>query len=227
MRVPDIAGLLARPPRPGNDLAGLVADSTVITTQSAASAEPRVASESSADEGDNRFGGDGSGMLPVSSPAVPVSDQNDFSPEPTRSRRKRRTDPVASLSKSLVGPSAEIESTRPVRQYLRSITIYVPRRVHEALLSEAGQQQTTMTALILQAVNSTHDRIAQILLAEQAAGVGDLFDVPQLKSVREPSVEVKVRVTDRQLAALQGLVDANATSRSKLVTTALLVELGL
>ncbi len=82
------------------------------------------------------------------------------------------------------------------RQYLRSITIYTPRSVHRAVGLAAGERKTTRTALILAALNATHQQIGEALTSGKApAGERDLFDVPQSRVATEPSVQTTIRVS--------------------------------
>jgi len=108
------------------------------------------------------------------------------------------------------------------RQYLRSITIYTPRSVHRTVGLVAGERKTTRTALILAALNATHQQIGEALTVSKApAGERDLFDVPQSRVATEPSVQTTIRVTDSQFDAIENLVAEHATNRSRLVTAAL------
>lgn len=111
------------------------------------------------------------------------------------------------------------------RQYLRSIALYLPRSMHKRVAEQASARGTTRTALILTAVNRTHSRLAPAFASEERAGGGDLFDIPQQKTVKEPSVQTTIRVTDRQIAAIDELVTQNATNRSRLIATALTLYL--
>ena len=108
------------------------------------------------------------------------------------------------------------------RQYLRSITIYTPRSVHRAVGLVAGERKTTRTALILAALNATHQQIGEVLTSGEAtAGERDLFAVPQSRVATEPSVQTTIRVTDSQFDAIENLVSEHATNRSRLVAAAL------
>jgi len=108
------------------------------------------------------------------------------------------------------------------RQYLRSITIYTPRSVHRAVGIAAKERKTTRTALILAALNATHQQIGEVLAADKAtARKQDLFAVPQTRAATEPSVQTTIRVTDSQFDAIENLVAEYATNRSRLVAAAL------
>lgn len=112
------------------------------------------------------------------------------------------------------------------REYLRSIALYLPRTIHQQLGGAAAELGTTRTALILAAVNSTHERLGAALTATTApARSHDLFTVPQNKTSTEPSVQTTIRVTDAQHSAITALVAENHTNRSRLVTTALQLHL--
>ena len=112
------------------------------------------------------------------------------------------------------------------KQYLRSITIYLPRSVHQHIATEATARNTTRTALILAAINATHTRLASALAERNTApGDHDLFDIPQDRTAAEPSVQTTIRVTDSQLAAIENLVSRHRTNRSHLITAALQLHL--
>jgi hypothetical protein len=112
------------------------------------------------------------------------------------------------------------------RQYLRSITIYLPRSIHRKVAVEATARETTRTALILTAINATHPQIGSALADQDApTGKRDLFDIPQLRVVVEPSVQTTIRVTDNQLRAIETLVSKHETNRSHLIIAALRLHL--
>ena len=117
------------------------------------------------------------------------------------------------------------------RQYLRSITLYLPRSVHRQLKAVALKQDTTSTALILSAVNATHQRVGEALKPRSIASEGSadagpaLFEIPQARKPDEPAVETTIRVTDAQLEAIKDLVARHETNRSQLITAALRLHL--
>jgi predicted transcriptional regulator len=113
-------------------------------------------------------------------------------------------------------------ASRTSRQYLRSITIYLPRTAHQRVAEEAAARDTTRTALILTAINETHSRLGE-LTAEQAAmgGERDLFDIPQQRAAAEPAVQTTIRVTDSQLDAIENLARTHDLNRSHLIAGAL------
>ena len=114
----------------------------------------------------------------------------------------------------------------PGRQYLRSMSIYLPRSLHQRLGQRADADGRTRTALILMAVNHTHDSIGTALNPESADTGSELFDIPQRTARKEPSVETTIRVTDRQLAAIDNLVAEHGANRSRLISVALQTYLG-
>lgn len=129
------------------------------------------------------------------------------------------------------GPArSATDATGTPREYLRSITLYLPRTVHHQLGAAATERGTTRTALILTAVNNTHHRLAAAMTSPPPAsptGNRDLFAVPQNKPNPEPSVQTTIRITDAQHAAITALVAEHGTNRSRLVNTALQLHLGL
>ncbi len=123
---------------------------------------------------------------------------------------------------SPAGKPSSAQDSVDQRQYLRSITIYTPRSVHRTVGLVAGERKTTRTALILAALNATHQQIGEALTSSKTtAGKRDLFDVPQSRVATEPSVQTTIRVTDSQFDAIENLVAKHATNRSRLVTAAL------
>ncbi len=112
------------------------------------------------------------------------------------------------------------------RQYLRSITVYIPRSMHRAVGIAARERKTTRTALMLAALNATHQQLGEVLAANKPpARKQDLFAVPQTRTAAEPSVQTTIRVTDSQFEAIENLVAEHATNRSRLVTAALQIYL--
>ena len=154
------------------------------------------------------------------------------------------TEPPAGLA-DMEGPTAEPrppESPGPVnppvlsgaptasvgdqREYLRSIALYLPRTLHQQLGSAAAERGATRTALILDAINSTHTRLGPALAAPTPpVGSDHLFVVPQNKPTPEPSVQTTIRVTDAQYEAITALIAEHHTNRSRLITTALQLHL--
>jgi len=124
------------------------------------------------------------------------------------------------------GPSVTHDAQQG-RQYLRSITIYLPRSVHRSAGREAAARNTTRTALILAAINATHQQIGHVLSSStrETVSKSDLFDIPQDRAVTEPSAQTTIRVTDSQFEAIENLVAEHETNRSKLVTAALRLHL--
>lgn len=136
------------------------------------------------------------------------------------------------VSKSAVQQPIESTPIHPLsqrgrRQYLRSITLYLPRSVHQRLKAVALEQDTTSTALILSAVNATHQRVGEALNSRSAglqaapdAGPA-LFEIPQARRANEPAVETTIRVTDAQLGAIKDLAARHETNRSQLITASI------
>lgn len=120
-----------------------------------------------------------------------------------------------------VAPTAAL----PTRQFRRPRVVYLPRSIFQALAERAQADNTTRTALLLNAVNATHPALAEALVADAAQwsvrAAGDLFDVPQSRRPAEPTVQTTVRLTDHQLQVLDDLSAQHRTNRSKLLTVAL------
>jgi len=115
------------------------------------------------------------------------------------------------------------DNSAPRRQYLRSIAVYLPRSIHQAVAQKAEAEGTTRTALILAAVNATHKDLATAPGDDDRVDGegGDLFDIPQRKAPSELTVQTSIRVTDRQLNAIDDLVANHGLNRSRLLTKAL------
>lgn len=139
-------------------------------------------------------------------------------PEPAKAAKTR---PARQAPRSQPTAGA-VTAPETRRQYLRSIAVYLPRSLHQQVRSAATRQSTTATALMLAAVNSTHDRLADAL-AQQAGErteAGDLFEIPQAKRVAEPTVQTTIRVTDSQYRTLTELAASHQVNRSQLLATA-------
>jgi hypothetical protein len=150
-------------------------------------------------------------------PDIPASSEDQATNKPPD---KGRRAPRRAADESARTVEQDQPSSR--RQYLRSITIYLPRSVHQQVATAAVARETTHTALILTAINATHARIAAAL-ASQTAPIAsrDLFDIPQDRGPAEPSVQTTIRVTDSQLQAMETLAASHETNRSHLITAAL------
>lgn len=126
-------------------------------------------------------------------------------------------------------PARTSDETSPV-QYLRSITVYLPRELHRQAGVTAAGRGTTRTALILEAVNHTYQQLGDALAADDDAprtpGEGQvLFAVPQARPASPPSVQTTIRITDDQYTALAELVERHATNRSRIIASALRLHL--
>lgn len=125
-------------------------------------------------------------------------------------------------------PAKASDGTPPLH-YLRSVTVYLPRELHHQAGVTAAALGTTRTALILEAVNHTHQQVGGALAADNAAlnpGEGQaLFAVPQARPPSPPSVQTTIRITDDQHTALEELVERHATNRSRIIATALRLHL--
>ncbi|RIJ77983.1 hypothetical protein D1871_04670 [Nakamurella silvestris] len=114
------------------------------------------------------------------------------------------------------------------RQYLRIMTVHLPRSVHRRLGEIADTQITTNTALMLTAVNSTHNRLGEYLPTKAAPDTAnDLFAIPQARPPAEPTVQTTIRVTDAQFDAINNLTVQHGVTRSELITTAVRIHLSL
>jgi hypothetical protein len=163
--------------------------------------------------------------------------------EPTPTAPAARPAPSAQPAKTELRRGPEAASPAPTRttrdsaprggqvperrQYLRSITVYIPRSLHQRLHRAAIARSTTATALMLAAINSTHDRLGEALAVQtEPADSGSLFDIPQVRAAAEPTVQTTIRITDRQLEAIVALGRTHDINRSLLIATALRLYLG-
>lgn len=155
---------------------------------------------------------------PAAAPSSPSVAEPASQPEPAKPAKTR---PARQASRSQ--PAAgTVSAPEQRRQYLRSIAVYLPRSLHQQVRSAATRQSTTATALMLAAVNSTHDQLAEALAQQtgEPATAGDLFEIPQAKRVAEPTVQTTIRVTDSQYRTLSELAAGHQVNRSQLLATA-------
>lgn len=182
------------------------------------------------------------GMVPASASIAEAPDQQQkptLRSQPVSLSPQARQRPATSVSNPAVQQSIETTPTqthsqsqgRGRRQYLRSITLYLPRSVHRRLKAAALEQDTTSTALILSAVNATHQYVGEALKSRSIASKGSaeagpaLFEIPQARRPNEPAVETTIRVTDAQLGAIKDLAARYETNRSQLIAAALRLHL--
>ena len=200
MATPDLAGLLTKPSRRPTPTA-VPAEPPAPATAPGRD-EPREPHHT-ADTADTEE--------PAEFPAALASPSTTKPSVGTRNRRL----------KAIPASTPAAPASTPGRQYLRSMSIHLPRSLHHRLGERADADGTTRTALILIAVNRTHDSIGTALNPEPAGGGGDLFDIPQRAARKEPSVETTIRVTDQQLTAIDALAAEHHANRSRLISTAL------
>lgn len=209
MPTPDLANLLKKPRRPA-------AETNSHT--------PNPPPEAQALHGDAAVKSDAAEPQPpiTTPPQAPASAAP--GPEESASERKRQR-PIPTAGADIANQPPQTSA----RQYLRIKSVYLPRSLHQRLGEYATAQKTTRTALILAAVNQTHDRLGSYLATGSGpsggAGGNDLFDIPQLKKDAEPAVQTTVRITDRQHQAIETLVAQLGTNRSQLVAAALTLYL--
>lgn len=202
MATPDLAGLLAK--RPARRPQRSESAPTAAVVDVADADLTGAASDNSSD---------GPGAVSSAVEDIPRGTAQPTGAVLVRSR-KRRAAPVTAPAASDVEPSG--------RQYKSPKQVYLPRSLHQRCLAVAGERSTTMTALILQAVNATHQRLDDVLRADdESASPGDLFAIPQATVATEPSVQTTMRLTDQQLAVLDDLARRYQTKRSRLLAAAL------
>lgn len=203
MATPDLAGLLAkRPPRRPQPSE---AESTAAVSDIAGVEESDASLVTHASSASGAVLSPVEDGSPETAPATGAA--------PVRSRRRRPSTVIAA-------PAPEPEALG--RQYKSPKQVYLPRSLHQRCLAVADERSTTMTALILQAVNATHQRLDDVLRADdESASPGDLFAIPQATAATEPSVQTTMRLTDQQLAVLDDLARRYQTKRSRLLAAAL------
>jgi predicted transcriptional regulator len=199
MGTPDLAGLLAKPPRPRPAPAEPVADLGDSDTSLPTQAGQQVTAPTKSSEHTTQ------------NPA-PTPPQRGASIGSNSSRRSRTAEPPP-------------RTKTPGREYLRSMPISLPRSLHQRLAERARADGNTRTAIILTAVNRSHDSIGVALNPPSIPSGNDLFDIPQRGPRKEPSVETTIRVTDRQQSAIEALAETHQVNRSRLISTALEVYL--
>lgn len=157
---------------------------------------------------------------PVASPEEELPDLA-HEPQTTTTPRVVATAPMQTASPA-ASNGGKPQAQPALREYLRSIAVYLPRSVHQHLRAQAVARGTTATALMLEAVNSTHDRLTAPLAKVQIKDDGaNLFDIPQARTVSEPTMQTTIRVTDSQHQALAALATTYDVNRSQLITAAL------
>lgn len=149
-------------------------------------------------------------------------------PAAARTERATAAPPIDRPSVPARPPSSNIRAPKGRREYLRSIALYLPRSIHHQLKVTADEQGTTSTALILAAVNATHQHVGDALRVRaggSASPGSDLFEIPQARKAEEPAVATTIRVTDAQLEAIKDLTIRHGANRSQLITEALRLHL--
>jgi len=211
MPVPDLAGLLARPKRPPK---ATVVESPSDTTSSDHPVTPTTIADDS--------------------PAMPgrgsAATKPDLADETTLSAKKSASHQATASparSRRSSNPVREVSLRDSGRQYLRTKALQLPRSVHRRVTEEAARRGTTATALMLMAVNSTYQLLPEALSRKTQQSGGVLFDIPQDRAGQEPTVQTTLRMTDAQLEAINELVAANSTNRSRLFGTAIELFLDL
>lgn len=208
MPVPDLAGLLARPKRPPKAATmGDLQSQPERLPDNSATSEPVIEELSQALD---------------SNAVVTHADLADSAAAPVTkvSRRGSTHAPAESAQPSNRSQEIPLAESRAGRQYLRTKAVQLPRSIHRQVTAEAARRGTTATVLMLTAINSTYHLLPTALRDTQPPA-GGLFDVPQDRVRQEPTVQTTLRMTDAQLDAINELVAANATNRSRLFSTAI------
>ena len=215
MQTPNLAGLLAKPPRRPRPTPPPVDETEPVSTTPAVPTPPS-APISTVNGGDSTNPERAKQTPPTDDPSADMS----AGAGPEVALRTKKSRPKASAADEAQRPGTAATAQR---QYLQSKAFNLPRSLHRRLGEQAAAQHTTRTALILTALNQTHAELAAVLQAQETGtpNGGDLFDIPQMRSEKEPSVQTTIRVTDQQLKAIDELVSKLGTNRSHLVAAAL------
>lgn len=212
MPVPDLAGLLARPKRtPKATVVEPLSDTTL-------SSDNPVTPEIIVDDLPAMLGRDSVATKP---------DLADETPLPAIKAASQQSTASAAKSRRSSNPVREVSLRDSGRQYLRTKALQLPRSVHRRVTEEAARRGTTATALMLMAVNSTYQQLPEALRRKTQQSGAVLFDIPQDRAGQEPTVQTTLRMTDAQLEAINELVAANSTNRSRLFGTAIELFLDL
>lgn len=212
MPVPDLAGLLARPKR--------TPKATVVESPSAtiSSVDNQVTLKIIDEDPPTVLARDSIATKPDAAVETSLQAMKSANRQTTASPADSRR-PSKPVREVLPGDSG--------RQYLRTKALQLPRSVHRRVTEEAARRETTATALMLMAVNSTYQQLPEALRRKTQQTSRVLFDIPQDRARREPTVQTTLRMTDAQLEAINELVAANSTNRSRLFGTAIELYLNL
>ena len=127
-------------------------------------------------------------------------------------------------------PDSQAAAPQAAREQALVVIAYLPVSLREALRKAADDRSVTYTAIVLDALDDTHDRLEELLTAQHGAPrSGSLFSGRAGRSRPrhdEPHVQVSLRLTRSDLAVIDELVATHhALNRSALVATALRAHL--
>ncbi|PRZ39663.1 ribbon-helix-helix CopG family protein [Antricoccus suffuscus] len=133
--------------------------------------------------------------------------------------------PVRTPDKESETPSPA-KASRPVerREYLRQITYSLPRDLHRRGKDRAAERGETLTAFLLNAINTHHERILDGHETPQEV-TGGLFTIPQAARPTVSKVQTSIRITDSQTAAITALCKKTGLDRGEVFAAALRLEL--
>lgn len=140
-----------------------------------------------------------------------------------------RTRPAKARPRADVRDSQEVAPQQDGERALVVIA-YLPVSLRETLRKAADDRSITYTAIVLDALDDTHDQLGVLLGDRQGAPrAGSLFSGRGGRSRPrhdEPHVQVSLRLTRSDLSVIDKLVAAhNAANRSALIATALRAHL--
>ena len=164
--------------------------------------------------------------------------QNDLAiaPKPARTPRPveatvPQTEQVTPGAPSTVAPIRPAVKTSDRANVTRSISFTTPVPMRNELRRTAHEQDTTLTQLVLDAVEANIDQLDDLIAAEQppkGGGEGKLFPQREYAASRseEPRVATSLRIGSSNLRVLDDLVQKHhADNRSQLITAVLRAHL--
>lgn len=128
---------------------------------------------------------------------------------------------AAPAARSSVPAAANRDGSRPL-----TVIVYLPASLRARLREVSAGEGSTYTELTLEAIDSTHARLGELLAsATTVRRPGSLFtgSTPRRRQRHsEPQVQVSLRLIPSQLQVIDRLVDEHAApSRSALIAAAL------
>lgn len=147
--------------------------------------------------------------------------------QPPAETAEPKTVRPATATPSAVGPSRPPAKASDQVSVTRSISFTTPVPMRNQLRRTAHEQDTTLTQLVLDAIEANIDQLDDLVAAEQPSkigGEGKLFPQREYAAPRseEPRVATSLRIGSDNLQVLDELVGKHhADNRSQLITAVL------